>query len=68
MQIQAPEAPREARDLRRLALRAGGRRPVRRFRVAERAVRPVGRSGTAASSGRVWGQPSYFDQRVRGHF
>eukprot|EP00969_Alexandrium_andersonii_P289423 12793114-Alexandrium_andersonii.AAC.1 len=48
MQIRAPEAPREARRLRRPPLE-GGASIFCRFRAAEKAVRPVGRAGTASS-------------------
>eukprot|EP00969_Alexandrium_andersonii_P371983 15480709-Alexandrium_andersonii.AAC.1 len=55
MQIRAPEAPREARRLRRPPL--GSRAPnFCRFRAAETAVWPVGRAGAATSHAGLGGQ------------
>eukprot|EP00969_Alexandrium_andersonii_P053293 2341869-Alexandrium_andersonii.AAC.1 len=62
MQIRAPEAPRDARRLRRPTLNSGA--PVFcGLRAAERAVRPVGCAGTATSRAGLWGDRAGFDQR-----
>eukprot|EP00969_Alexandrium_andersonii_P132320 5851075-Alexandrium_andersonii.AAC.1 len=56
MQTRAPPS---------LGIEAWGVSGFPRFRPAERALWPVGRAGTAASSAWVWGQISNFDRRVR---
>eukprot|EP00969_Alexandrium_andersonii_P199369 8804418-Alexandrium_andersonii.AAC.1 len=63
MQIRAPEAQRELRRLWRRPLKS--RAPhFCRLRAAERAVRPVGRAGTATLRA-GFGARADFDQRAK---
>eukprot|EP00969_Alexandrium_andersonii_P284165 12563415-Alexandrium_andersonii.AAC.1 len=59
MQVRAPEAPREARRLRRPHLESGAPN-FRRFRAAERAGWPVGRAWTATTSRAGFWGPGQF--------
>eukprot|EP00969_Alexandrium_andersonii_P160907 7111051-Alexandrium_andersonii.AAC.1 len=63
MQIRAPEAPREARRLRRPPLESGAANFCR-LRAAARAVWPVGRAGTVASRAGFWGPGQYWPERM----
>eukprot|EP00969_Alexandrium_andersonii_P195597 8640601-Alexandrium_andersonii.AAC.1 len=64
MQIRAPEAPCDARRIRRPPLESGAPKCCG-FRATERADWPAGRVGTATSWAGFWGDRADFDQMAK---